>query len=87
MPVYEYRCECGKTMDVLVRGAEPATCGDAMEAADWCARGGRLARQLSAPYIGSGGGGSVYNSHTGAEVSGADSCGHCGQAPGSCASD
>jgi len=88
MPVYEYRCECGKRMDVLVRGKEPATCSDAAEASDWCDRNGSLSRQLSAPWVGKGGGGgSFYNSHTGAEVSASESCGSCGRAPGSCADD
>lgn len=87
MPVFEYQCECGKRMDVLVRGTEPVTCEDALEASDWCSRGGKLAKRVSAPYISKSGGGTFYNSHTGAEVAGSETCGHCGNAPGSCQSD
>lgn len=87
MPVYEYRCECGKTMDVLVRGgAEPTTCADAMEASDWCGRGGRLARQISAPYVASAAAWG-FRSDTGEAVRADTSCGHCGSVPGSCGSD
>lgn len=85
MPVYEYQCECGKRMDVLVRGTEPTSCADANEASDWCMRGGALSRQLSAPYVGKGSAGPAYNSSTGAPAEA--SCGHCGEVPGSCASD
>lgn len=87
MPIYEYRCECGKSMDVLVRGGkEPGTCDDALEASGWCSRGGKLARQLSAPNIGKGGGGAMYDLSTGRQVDANANCGHCGMTPGSCES-
>jgi hypothetical protein len=76
MPVFAYRCDCGRTVDVLVRGGrEPATCDDVPELAG-CATAGTLTKQLSAPYVGSSGG-------TGASEAPA-TCGHCGNAPGSC---
>lgn len=84
MPMFEYQCECGKRMDVLVRGTEPATCLDATEASDWCSRGGKLAKMISAPYVATGGERFV-NSATGQPADA--SCGHCGQTPGSCATD
>lgn len=89
MPVFEYRCECGKRMDILVRnGREPATCSDADEASDWCRRGGRLTRQVSAPYVGSAAGSWGFRTDTGEAVrTGGETCGHCGGIPGSCQSD
>jgi predicted nucleic acid-binding Zn ribbon protein len=80
MPIYTYRCACGKTADVLVRGSEPVTCDDVPELIGVCAEPGVLTKQLSAPYIGraSGGGGSP------APSAGEGQCGHCGNAPGSC---
>jgi predicted nucleic acid-binding Zn ribbon protein len=87
MPIFEYRCECGKNMDVLVRGGrEPTTCTDAGEASDWCSREGKVAKQLSAPHVARSGGGPMYDLSSGSQVD-AGSCGHCGQVPGSCASD
>lgn len=84
MPIYEYRCECGKKMEVLVRGgAAPTTCNDAMEAADWCQRGGKLNRLVSAPNITSGGP-AMFDLSTGKPVDSTAECGHCGQTPGSC---
>ncbi len=87
MPVFEYQCECGKKMDVLVRGNEPATCDAALEASDWCSRGGKLSKLISAPYLSKSSGATFYNSHTGAESAASTECGHCGTAPGSCESD
>lgn len=91
MPIYTYRCDCGKTADVLVRGGhEPLSCDEVPELSDGCtcAAGspthGKLTKLLSAPYIASGA----------AAVAGRDCgpggapepgmCGHCGTAPGSC---
>jgi len=83
MPLYEYKCECGRTMDVLVRGGrEPGTCDDAVEASGWCPRGGKLTKMLSAPSIGRAGQ-AMYDLSTGKQVD-AGQCGHCGQDPGSC---
>ena len=49
MPIYEYRCECGKHMDVLVRGGrEPTTCDEAGEASNYCMKEGRLTRAVTA---------------------------------------
>lgn len=77
MPVYGYRCECGKTVDVLVRsGREPQLCDEVNERGFICeAGGGRLSRQLSAPYVGTGTKGGAAE---------ADPCSHCGSTPGSC---
>lgn len=76
MPVYEYRCECGKTIEALVRsGREPLTCDEAMDRYQTCEAGGRLTRVLSTISIGKGG------DSGGGE---APMCGACGQAPGSC---
>lgn len=85
MPIYEYRCDCGRQMDVLVRGAEPTTCSDAMEASGWCSKSGKLHKLLSAPHIATGAQ-RGYRSDTGerVEMSGGESCGACGMAPGSC---
>ncbi|MDP2313272.1 MAG: hypothetical protein Q8P41_10230 [Pseudomonadota bacterium] len=82
MPIYAYRCACGKTADVLVRGLEPQTCDDVPELSGLCAEPGLLSRTVTAPYVGrgaSGGGG-------GASPSMGESCGHCGNTPGSCES-
>ncbi|MSP55753.1 MAG: zinc ribbon domain-containing protein [Myxococcales bacterium] len=86
MPIFEYRCECGKRMDVLVRGGkEPCNCEEAGEASDWCMKARALTRAVTAAHVASGARdtGRSYNSGTGAEVAPAD-CGHCGQTPGSC---
>lgn len=87
MPMYEYRCECGKTMDVLVRnGREPGSCLDAESESGWCNRGGALTRMLSAPAIAKGGK-SMYDLSTGQRVDASAECGHCGSTPGSCMDD
>lgn len=88
MPIFEYRCECGKHMDVLVRGGqEPATCDQAGEASNWCMKEGKLTRAVTAAHVGGsardGSGPRAYNSETGAQVQGGG-CGRCGQNPGSC---
>lgn len=83
MPLYTYRCACGESADVLVRGREPASCDEVRELAGRCqdtsqACGGRLTRQLSAPYVGRGGGAER------APAADPSNCGHCGMTPGSC---
>lgn len=84
MPIYEYRCECGKKMDVLVRGGNvPVTCGDAMEASDWCHRAGKLNRLMSAPHIGAAGP-AMFDLSTGKPVDSTAECNHCGSTPGAC---
>lgn len=89
MPIYEYRCECGKHMDVLVRGGrEPTTCDEAGEASNYCMKEGKLTRTVSAAHVGGAvrdNSGPAYCSETGAERP-AGGCGHCGQNPGSCES-
>ena len=80
MPIYAYRCACGKTADVLVRGREPQTCDDVPELAGLCAEPGALARMITAPYVGKGGAG---GGRAPAVEPGA-TCGHCGNVPGSC---
>ena len=82
MPIYAYRCACGKTADVLVRASEPTCCDDAREFAGACGQAGgaagTLTRLLSAPYVGrSNGGGGRSAAPAEAE------CGACGMAPGS----
>jgi len=78
MPIYAYRCACGKTADVLVRGREPSSCDDVPELSGLCAEAGALSRVVTAPYIGKGGTTSRSTPASG------ESCGHCGNAPGSC---
>ncbi len=78
MPIYAYRCACGKTADVLVRGLEPTSCDDVPELAGRCESPGKLTRLLSAPYVAKSGSTSTPS------ASEAPSCGHCGMAPGSC---
>jgi predicted nucleic acid-binding Zn ribbon protein len=81
MPIYAYRCTCGKIADVLVRGAEPTCCDDVPELSGTCASPGKLVKLLSAPYVGrASGGGASAPADTG-------SCGHCGMTPGSCGTD
>jgi hypothetical protein len=82
MPIYAYRCACGKTADVLVRGREPSTCDDVPELSGLCADAGALSRVVTAPYIGKGGGGGSGR----ATPASGESCGHCGSVPGSCES-
>lgn len=82
MPIYAYRCACGKTADVLVRGREPRSCDDVPELSGptgICATPGTLSRMVTAPYVGKGGSGGG-----GATPSAGESCGHCGNAPNSC---
>jgi hypothetical protein len=79
MPIQTFRCACGKTADVLVRssGRAPATCDEAAEFG-FCDAPQSLTRQITAPFVASGG----------APRSAPDpTCGHCGQVPGSCADD
>jgi len=79
MPIYEYRCECGKTLDVLVRGGrEPQSCDESRDRSLDCAGNGRLSRMLSAAAVGRSGGGS--------KTSEPALCGACGSIPGSCES-
>ncbi|MES2640568.1 MAG: hypothetical protein V4850_13830 [Myxococcota bacterium] len=83
MPIYAYRCACGKTADVLVRGLEPQSCDDVPElsgATGICASPGTLSRMVTAPYVGKGG----STGGGGASPSAGESCGHCGNAPNSC---
>ena len=85
MPIYAYRCSCGKTADVLVRGREPQTCDDVAELSGFCAEAGALSRMITAPYIGKGG--ATRSGGAGAPTpSAGESCGHCGNTPGSCES-
>ncbi|MFZ5481315.1 MAG: hypothetical protein ACOZNI_31435 [Myxococcota bacterium] len=80
MPIYGYKCSCGKQADVLVRGGrEPTTCEEVPELG--CEGHGTLTRLLSAPYVGSSGGGRAE------PMAASPSCGHCGNAPGSCMAD
>lgn len=80
MPIYAYRCECGKTADVLVRsGLEPSSCDDVPELSGMCASPGRLSRQLTAAYVAKGGATSKSSPDP--------TCGHCGSTPGSCGVD
>ncbi len=77
MPIYAYRCACGKSADVLVRsGREPRTCDEVPELA-LCTEAGALSRRLTAAYVGSSGGKSAPD----------PTCGACGSTPGSCAYD
>lgn len=78
MPIYAYRCACGKTADVLVRGREPASCDDVAEFGGLCASPGALTRQLSAPYVSKTGSTSTPSRQQPGD------CGHCGMTPGSC---
>jgi len=81
MPIFGYRCECGRTADVLVRnGREPATCDDIAELSGLCKAPGAVARQLSAPYV-------ATSASSGQRSAPDPSCGHCGKIPGSCGSD
>ncbi len=89
MPIFEYRCECGRRMDVLVRGGrEPCNCEEAGEASDWCMKAGKLTKAVTAAHVGSAARdtGRSYDSGSGKDVSDSPggSCGHCGQVPGSC---
>lgn len=82
MPIYTYRCECGKQADVLVRGGrEPQTCEDVPELIGHCETTGALTRALTAPYVGSG-----RSSRGSAEREMPAGCAHCPNAPGSCES-
>ena len=77
MPVHAYRCDCGRTADVLVKGSiEPQTCDDAPRDFAGCARAGVLTRQVSAPYIGRAGVG-------GRSEPAPQGCDHCND-PGNC---
>lgn len=83
MPIYAYRCACGKTADVLVRGREPQSCDDVPELSGSClsessSGPGALSRMITAPYVGRGG--SISESGPAA----GESCGHCGNTPSSC---
>ena len=78
MPMYEYRCECGKAFEVLVRGGrEPMTCDETSDRALSCAGTGRLSRMLSVINVGGAAAGRDP----------APECGACGRAPGSCQYD
>ncbi len=77
MPIFAYKCSCGKTADVLVRGREPADCDDVPELAGRCATPGTLSRVVTAAYLGRGGTTSRSSPEQPAD------CGHCG-APDSC---
>ncbi len=82
MPIYEYRCECGKKLEALVRsGREPSTCDEAMDRYQSCEGQGKLVRLLSTISIGRSGGSSGGG---GAYEGGEATCGSCGMAPGSC---
>lgn len=83
MPIYEYRCECGKVVEALVRnGREPGTCGDTGQ---FCDTEGKLKKLISAHNVGTAGGSAYRISESGAsEVNAGASCGSCGQVPGSC---
>jgi len=84
MPIYEYQCEdCGKVIEAMQRLSEPllTTCGDL------CAAGGtgsgKVHKIISATNIGK-----TTGPYGGMPMStDAPTCGSCGRAPGSCASD
>jgi predicted nucleic acid-binding Zn ribbon protein len=77
MPLYEYACECGTHLEVLVRGGrEPSVASDAGHV---CDSGGRLIRVVTAAAVGGSGGNS--------KASADPMCGSCGRVPGSCQYD
>lgn len=79
MPMYEYRCDCGKTFEVLVRGGrEPLTCDETSDRSLACAGEGRLSRMLSVINVG--------GPATGRDPAPAG-CGACGREQGSCQYD
>ena len=83
MPIYEYRCECGKVIEAIQRLSDPelASCGE------YCAKGlgnGKVSRMLSAHNIARG---MMSSSAVDSGPAGDPSCGSCGRAPGSCAYD
>lgn len=83
MPIYEYRCECGKVIEAIQRLSDPelACCGE------YCVSGrgdGKVSRMLSAHNVARGLMSSgVVNSGPTSDPT----CGGCGRAPGSCAYD
>lgn len=82
MPIYAYRCDCGKTADVLVRGGrEPTSCDDVPELSGLCESPGQLSRMLTAAYVAKSGATSRPSAEAPAD------CGHCGMTPGSCGAD
>lgn len=87
MPIYAYRCTCGKTTDVLVRGREPTTCDDVPALMGRCDSPGALTKLLSAPYVGRSGGALAAADRACETVSAGEGCGHCGMTPGSCGMD
>lgn len=80
MPMYTYRCSCGKSADVLVRGREPTSCDEVRELAGACDGTGTLSRQLSAPYVARGGATSRPSTEA------PSPCDHCSN-PGACGID
>ncbi len=84
MPIYEYQCQdCGKVVEAMQRMSEaPLTvCGEL------CAKGGlgegALKKIMSATSIGR-----TSSAYGGMPMStAAPTCGSCGMAPGSCATD
>ncbi|MEN9787510.1 MAG: hypothetical protein RLZZ299_2774 [Pseudomonadota bacterium] len=77
MPIHTYRCACGRSADVLVRGERVLrTCDDAPNEFGFCAAPQALTRQLTAPYVG--------RAVPGAASRERETCGHCGSVPGSC---
>lgn len=78
MPIHTYRCDCGRSADVLVRGGRtPRTCDDVPAEFGFCAQPQALTRELSAPYVGRA-------AAAGTGLSEREACGHCGNTPGSC---
>lgn len=83
MPIYEYRCECGKVIEAIQRLSDPelASCGEYCVGGDG---GGRVTRLLSAHNVSRG----LMSSSAISSGPAADpTCGSCGRAPGSCAFD
>lgn len=77
MPLYEYACECGTHIEVLVRGGREPSHGS--DAGHLCDSEGKLTRVVTAAAVGGAGGG--------ASASADPTCGSCGRVPGSCQYD
>lgn len=92
MPIYEYRChDCGKVVEAMQKMSDPPLdiCGD--QCASAAVGEGRLEKLISAANFGRGLTSGRVISDTGASApmtfKEAASCGSCGRAPGSCATD
>lgn len=92
MPIYEYQCmDCGKVIEAMQKMSDPplTVCGEDCAVARMGE--GRVSKLVSAANLGRGLISTRVISDTGASAPmtarEAASCGHCGQAPGSCGSD